>query len=84
MAAARSPARLKELLAGRGREVYVLADSSKLSLRPFHVWARLALLWILVTDDGADPEQVQKPAASGLQVEMGVRASGTLTHGSRT
>jgi hypothetical protein len=38
----------------------VLADSFKLGLRPFHAWARLALPWTLVTDDGADPNQVQK------------------------
>lgn len=47
-------------MARRGREVYVLANSSKLGLRPFHAWARLALPWTLVTDDGADPEQMQK------------------------
>lgn len=62
--------RLKELVARRGREVYVLADSSKLGLRPFHAWARLALPWTLVTDDGADPKQVQKFRDAGVQVEL--------------
>ena len=62
--------RLKELMARRGREVYVLADSSKLGLRPFHAWARLALPWTLVTDDGADPEQVQKFRDAGVLVEV--------------
>nr|WP_251036328.1 hypothetical protein [Arthrobacter sp. ISL-28] len=38
----------------------MLADSFKLGLRPFHAWERLALPWTLVTDDGADPNQVQK------------------------
>lgn len=52
--------RLKELMPRRGNVVHVLADSSKLGLRPFHAWARLALPWTLVTDDGADPAQVQK------------------------
>ncbi|MFF1883437.1 DeoR/GlpR family DNA-binding transcription regulator [Pseudarthrobacter sp. NPDC058196] len=61
--------RLKELMARR-RSVYVLADSSKLGLRPFHAWARLALPWTLVTDDGADPAQVQKFRDAGVQVEV--------------
>jgi hypothetical protein len=30
-------------MARRGRLVYVLADSFKLGLRPFHAWADLAL-----------------------------------------
>lgn len=42
-----------------GNAAYVLADSSKLGLRPFHAWARLALPWTLVTDDGTDPNQVR-------------------------
>ncbi|MGF9648738.1 DeoR/GlpR family DNA-binding transcription regulator [Pseudarthrobacter oxydans] len=62
--------RLKELMARRGREVYVLADSSKLGQRPFHAWARLALPWTLVTDDGADAAQVQKFKDAGVQVEV--------------
>jgi DeoR/GlpR family transcriptional regulator of sugar metabolism len=62
--------RLKELMARRGRSVYVLADSSKLGLRPFHAWARLALPWTLVTDDGADPAQVQKFRDAGVAVEV--------------
>jgi DeoR/GlpR family transcriptional regulator of sugar metabolism len=37
--------RPKELMTRRGNSVHVLADSSKLGLRPFHAWARLALLW---------------------------------------
>lgn len=35
--------RLKELMARRGREVYMLAVSSKLGRRPFHAWARFTL-----------------------------------------
>ncbi|MDQ0770212.1 hypothetical protein QF031_002961 [Pseudarthrobacter defluvii] len=38
--------------------------------RPFHPWARLALPWTLVTDDGADPAQVQKFRDAGAQVEV--------------
>ena len=55
-----SQTRLKELMARRGNNAYVLADSSKLGLRPFHTWARLALPRTMVTDDGADSAQVQK------------------------
>ena len=62
--------RLKELMARRGNTVYVLTDSSKLGLRPFHAWARLALPWTLVTDDGADPGQVQKFREAGVTVEV--------------
>jgi hypothetical protein len=35
-----------------------------------HAWARLALPWTLVTDDGADPEQVQKFRDVGVHVEV--------------
>ena len=61
--------RLKELMARRGNVVYVLADSSKLGLRPFHAWARLALPWTLVTDDGADPGQVRSQGTQGLRLK---------------
>ena len=64
--------RLKELMARRGNAVYVLADSSKLGLRPFHAWARLALPWTLVTDDGADPAEVKKFRDAGVAVEVAV------------
>jgi DeoR/GlpR family transcriptional regulator of sugar metabolism len=62
-------------MARRGREVYVLADSSKLGLRPFHAWARLALPRTLVTDDGADPGQVQKFRDGGVGVEVAAVAN---------
>lgn len=48
--------RLKELMARRSREVYVLAHSTKLGRAPFHSWARISRPWTLVTDDGADPD----------------------------
>ncbi len=65
--------RLKELMTRRGNSVYVLADSSKLGLRPFHAWARLALPWTLVTDDGADPAQVQSSGTRGSRYRGGYR-----------
>jgi DeoR/GlpR family transcriptional regulator of sugar metabolism len=65
-----SQTRLKELMARRGRDVYVLVDSSKLGLRPFHAWTLLPLPWTLVTDDGADPAQVRKFRDAGVVVEL--------------
>lgn len=35
--------RLKELMARRGNNIYVLAGSSKPGLRPFQAWALLVL-----------------------------------------
>lgn len=57
--------RLKDLMARHGRSVYVLACSSKLGLPPL-----LALPWTLVTDDGANPAQVQKFRDAGVQAEV--------------
>jgi DeoR/GlpR family transcriptional regulator of sugar metabolism len=54
---------------GVATNVYVLADSSKLGLRPFHAWARLAMPWILVSDDGADESELPKFQEAGLHVE---------------
>jgi hypothetical protein len=54
---------------GVATNVYVLADSSKLSLRPFHAWARLALPWTLVSDDGAEESELPKFQGAGLHVE---------------
>jgi DeoR/GlpR family transcriptional regulator of sugar metabolism len=62
--------RLKELMARRGNTVYVLADSTKLGKRPFHAWVQLPAPWILVTDDQADPEQVQLFRNAGVTVQL--------------
>ena len=62
--------RLKELMARRSDTVYVLADSTKLGKRPFHAWVRLPAPWILVTDDRADPEQVELFRKSGVTVQL--------------
>ncbi|WP_246084745.1 hypothetical protein [Pseudarthrobacter phenanthrenivorans] len=63
------PTRLKELMDRHGRNVY-LADTSKLGPRAFPAWARLASPRALVTDDGADPEHVQKFRDAGVEVEV--------------
>ncbi|GLZ13918.1 DeoR family transcriptional regulator [Actinomadura sp. NBRC 104425] len=50
--------RLKEQMAERAREVYVLADASKLGRAPFGAWAALPGPWTLVTDHTADEERL--------------------------
>lgn len=49
---------LKELMAARAREVYVLADSTKLGHPPLDAWAPLDRPWTLVTDSAARPDQL--------------------------
>lgn len=60
--------RLKELAARRSNEVYVLAHSAKLGLRPFHAWARLALPWTLITDDSAEQKHIDRFLEIGVAV----------------
>jgi len=50
--------RLKEQMLDRVREVYVLADSTKLGQAPFNAWTPLARTWTLVTDDAATDAQL--------------------------
>lgn len=50
----------KELMAERGREVFVLADASKLGRSPFPYHARQTLPWTLVTDAGAPAAAVSE------------------------
>lgn len=59
---------LKELLAARSREVYVLAHSAKLGRAPFNSWARLDGEWTLVTDSAADPAFTSAFATGGRSV----------------
>ncbi|QCQ17591.1 DeoR/GlpR family DNA-binding transcription regulator [Microbacterium sp. RG1] len=49
--------RTKELMAQRGRKVYVLADSSKLDQAPFDAWADVGE-YTLITDSAATPAQL--------------------------
>jgi DeoR/GlpR family transcriptional regulator of sugar metabolism len=48
--------RLKSLVAARARQASVLADSSKLGLRPFDSWAELPEAWTLVTGASASAD----------------------------
>lgn len=61
--------RLKELMARRGKTVYVLTDSSKLGQRPFHAWVRLPRPWTLITDEAADPHQIDLFHNAGIHVQ---------------
>nr|WP_269449903.1 hypothetical protein [Auraticoccus cholistanensis] len=60
--------RLKELMWRRGREVYVLADSSKLGSEPFNAWVRMPPRWTLVTDDGVEDALVARLERAGAVV----------------
>jgi DeoR/GlpR family transcriptional regulator of sugar metabolism len=58
-------ASLKRVMVERARELYVLADSSKLGVASSHWWTRIERPWSLVTDDGATEEQLGAFRASG-------------------
>lgn len=60
--------RLKELMMGRAKEVYVLAHGQKLGQRPFHAWAAMPAKWTLVTDTSAAEAEVARFRASGVEV----------------
>jgi DeoR/GlpR family transcriptional regulator of sugar metabolism len=57
--------RTKEIMAARGGDLYVLADSTKIGAAPFTAWAPLNRPWTLVTDDGATEEQLAPFRAHG-------------------
>jgi DeoR/GlpR family transcriptional regulator of sugar metabolism len=50
--------RCKELMAERGRQVFVLADASKIGRAPFDAWAPLDRPYTLVTDSGVTDDQL--------------------------
>ena len=59
-------ASLKRVMVERARELYVLADASKLGVASSHWWTRIERPWSLVTDDGATDEQLAAFRASEL------------------
>ncbi|GLW10918.1 DeoR family transcriptional regulator [Microtetraspora sp. NBRC 13810] len=64
-------AALKRLMVERARDVYVLADSTKLGLAGGHWWTTLDRPWTLVTDSEADPERLAPfRACPGVTVEI--------------
>jgi DeoR/GlpR family transcriptional regulator of sugar metabolism len=69
--------RLKELMARRAEQVYVLAHAAKLGRRPFHAWVQLSEDWTLVTDDGAENQALAPFLAAGIDVVV-VDGSGQM------
>ncbi len=59
---------LKEIMMAQAREVFVLADASKLARAGQPHWAPLPPRWTLVTDAAADADQCRAFAASGARV----------------
>jgi DeoR/GlpR family transcriptional regulator of sugar metabolism len=60
--------RLKELMMGRAEHTYVLAHAAKLGQAPFHAWAVMPARWTLVTDESADPAQLEPFRDRGVEV----------------
>lgn len=50
---------LKELMMAQARELFVLADASKLGTASQPHWAHLPAAWTLMTDEGAPPDRLQ-------------------------
>lgn len=61
--------RTKELMAQRGRQVYVVADSSKLGESPFDAWAQIGN-YTLVTDWRATAAQIEPFEQAGITVRV--------------
>ena len=57
-------------MAARARRVVALADSSKLGRYGFTTIVPLAQVDVLITDTGADPEEVAKIRAAGVEVVL--------------
>lgn len=62
--------RLKELISRRAKEVYVLADATKLGQMPFHSWGRLPLPWTLITDNGVSEKTREEFENEGIAVHV--------------
>ncbi|TCP47354.1 DeoR family transcriptional regulator [Tamaricihabitans halophyticus] len=60
--------RLKELMASRADQVYVLVHAAKLGQRPFHAHAPFGPGWKLVTDADADPASTADFRDRGIEV----------------
>ena len=66
--AALDQTRLKELIMNRAERTYVLAHGEKLGQSPFHAWALMPARWTLVTDESAEPEQLDRFRGNGIEV----------------
>lgn len=61
-------AALKETMMAQARDVYVLADASKIARASQQHWAPLPPRWTLVTDAAADEDQCSAFAAEGARI----------------
>ncbi|GEO13849.1 hypothetical protein [Microvirga aerophila] len=59
---------LKTLMMEQARDVFVLADATKLSRTKQAMWAPLPASWTLITDWNASTEQCELFTAAGAQV----------------
>jgi DeoR/GlpR family transcriptional regulator of sugar metabolism len=60
--------RLKEMVAERAGNVYVMADASKVGEAPFHSWAKLPRQWTLITDETAGEAALAPFRAAGVEI----------------
>ncbi|MDO4716301.1 MAG: alkaline phosphatase, partial [Propionibacteriaceae bacterium] len=63
-------ARTNHTMIERAQRVIVVADSSKVGRVTLAKLATLSEVDLLITDDGADPDEVARIRRSGVQVEM--------------
>jgi DeoR family fructose operon transcriptional repressor len=61
---------LKSLMAEHARTVVVVADSTKLTGGWTSYWSPLQRPWVLLTDDGADPELLESFRAADPRLEI--------------
>lgn len=73
--------RLKELMARRSDNVYVLVHAAKIGQRPFHAWAPLPPHWTLVTDASASSEALRPFRERGVNVVVVNDADTERAHG---
>jgi len=61
---------LKEMMVANATRVVALIDSSKLGRSALSLFAPIAAVHVLVTDDGADPSMVEQLRALGVEVRV--------------
>jgi DeoR/GlpR family transcriptional regulator of sugar metabolism len=61
-------AEVAAMMASRARRVVAVADSTKLGRRGFTPIVPLSAIHVLITDDAADPVQVERAQELGIEV----------------
>jgi DeoR family transcriptional regulator, aga operon transcriptional repressor len=62
--------RLKTLMMQRARQTVVVADRRKLGTDQFNYWSPTPPRWRLITDDEADPTELDEVRAAGAQIDL--------------